>query len=95
VTRLPTPGAPPTTINGSVHRFADEVHALTLAVQRLSDQADDAAERVVVTASALKAAEDARRSRSESSWSPLSRTATAMGALVALATLLSLAYLRG
>jgi hypothetical protein len=74
-------------INGSIERFAVETHSLTLAVQRLGDQADAAAATVVVTAAALKAAEDARRAKSESSWSPLARTVSILGGLVALATL--------
>jgi hypothetical protein len=83
-------------INGSLKHLADEIHAQTMAVQRLSDQAVSRDATVVTTAAALKDAEDARRAKSESSWSPLSRTATILGALVAVVTLLGyLVYLKG
>lgn len=80
-------------INGSIAALASEMHQLTLAVQRLGDQAVSRDATVVTTAAALKDAEDARRSKDDHSWSPLTRVATALGALVALATLVSYAYL--
>lgn len=78
-------------INGSLDRLASEMHALTLAVQRLGDQAVSRDATVVVTAAALKDAEEARRSKTESSWSPwtkgfatLAAVATAVGLALAL-----------
>jgi len=80
-------------INGSIEGLRLEMHQLTLAVQRLGDQAVSRDATVVTTAAALKDAEDARRAKSESSWSPMSRAATVLGALVALATLVGYLYL--
>lgn len=61
--------------------MTDEMHNLTLAVQRLGDQAVSRDATVVTTAAALKDAEDARRSKSEQGWTPVQRII----ALVALA----------
>jgi hypothetical protein len=74
-------------INGSLHRIANEMHSLTLAVQRLGDQAVARDATVVTTAAALKDAEEARRTASEQSWSPLARVGAALGILVAVVTL--------
>jgi hypothetical protein len=71
-------------INGSLSDLASEMHELTLAVQRLGDQADAAAKTVVTTASALKDAEEARRGRSEQSWSPIQKFLALLAAAVAL-----------
>jgi hypothetical protein len=68
-------------INGSIGNMTDEMHNLTLAVQRLGDQAVSRDATVVTTAAALKDAEDARRSKSEQGWTPVQRII----ALVALA----------
>jgi hypothetical protein len=73
-----------TAINGSLADFAREMHDLTLAVQRLSDQAVSRDATVIATAAALKDAEDARRDRSERSWSPLARFSLAIAAVGAL-----------
>jgi len=74
-------------INGSLADIANEMHALTLAVQRLGDQAVSRDATVVTTAAALKDAEDARRSKSESSWSPVQK---AFAVLAAIATAVGL-----
>lgn len=66
---------------------------MTLAVQRLGDQADAAAKTVVTTASALKDAEDARRGKAEQSWSPVQKLLAVVGVIVAVAGLY-LAYNR-
>jgi len=74
-------------INGSIAHLAEEMHQLTLAVQRLGDQADANARTVITTAAALKAAEDARRALSEQRWSPVQKlfaVVAGLGALVAL-----------
>jgi hypothetical protein len=78
-------------INGSLAKIADEMHELTLAVQRLGDQAISRDATVVTTAAALKDAEAARwdrsdRSwdRSDRSWSPLARLSAAIGGAAAL-----------
>ena len=67
-------------INGSLARLADleaervkGIHDLTLAVQRLGDQAEANAKTVITTAKALKDAEDARRSKSDQTWTPWQR----------------------
>jgi hypothetical protein len=76
-------------INGSIKRFSDEVHQLTMAIQHLGDQAISRDATVLTTALALKDAEEARRASSESSWSPVARISTVLGAAAALAALLS------
>ena len=71
-------------INGSMNDVARALHVLTLAVQRLGDQADANAKTVIATASALEKADAARRAQSETSWSPLTRLGVVVGALAAL-----------
>lgn len=73
-------------INGSVEDLKDEMHALILAVQRLGDQAVAREATVLTTASALKESDQARRDKSDQSWSPwakgfavLAAVATAVG----------------
>jgi hypothetical protein len=73
------------TINGSIADVAKALSALTMAVQRLGDQAvSDAATRIT-TAAALKDADAARRDKSEQSWSPLQKVMTTLGALATVA----------
>ena len=72
------------TINGSIGDMTREMHNLTLAVQRLGDQAVSRDATVVTTAAALKDAEEARRSQAESSWSPWQKLLAVIGGLVAL-----------
>jgi hypothetical protein len=74
-------------INGSISDLAREMHALTLAVQRLGDQAVSRDATVVTTAAALKDAEDARRSQSEQAWSPYTKIFAALAAVAALAAI--------
>lgn len=73
-------------INGSMEKVASELHALALGVQRLADSAASDRATVITTAAALKAAEDARRTQSDTSWTPWQRIAVIVGALTALAT---------
>ncbi|MFC5268475.1 hypothetical protein ACFPJ1_40755 [Kribbella qitaiheensis] len=78
------------TINGSLADVAKELHDLKLAVQRLGDQAVSRDATVVTTAAALKDAEDARRSKTESAWSPVAKAIAIGGvALVAIGTVLT------
>jgi methyl-accepting chemotaxis protein len=77
-------GARLTRLNGSIERHAAAIEALTLSVQRL-DSNTTANNRTVIammksaeetakkTAEALAAAELARRTKSEHSWSPLAQ----------------------
>ena len=74
-------------INGSLESVSKEMHALTLAVQRLGDQAVSRDATVITTAKALKDAEDARRDKTEQSWSPLTRLSLVLGVLVSLTIL--------
>ena len=74
-------------INGSLEKVAKEMHELTLAVQRLGDQAVSRDATVVTTAAALKDAEDARRSKSESAWSPWAKVLALVAGVVAVAGL--------
>lgn len=76
-------------INGSLADIANEMHALTLAVQRLGDQAISRDATVVTTAAALKDAEDARRAKGEQTWTPFARTIAVLGGLAALAAVVA------
>jgi hypothetical protein len=80
-------------INGQLARIGDEMHGLKLAVQRLGDAAQSDRSTVKTTAAALKSADEARRDRTESAWSPLTRLSIAVGILAGLATVVSIAYL--
>jgi hypothetical protein len=71
-------------INGSIDRFADELHVLVLAIQRLADAADADRSTVKVTAEALKEAEAARRDKSEQGWMPFQRGLAVLGGLAAV-----------
>lgn len=75
------------TINGSLATISEQLRAMTLAVQRLGDQAEASARTVVTTAAALKEAEAARRSSDEQAWSPMTRifaVVAALGAVVGI-----------
>ena len=71
-------------INGSIDRFADEVHELTLGIQRLADAADADRSTVKVTAQALEKAEQARWDKSEQGWTPFQRGLAIIGGLAAI-----------
>jgi hypothetical protein len=78
-------------INGSIERVADEMAGMKLLLQRLADSADADRKTVVVTAAALKDAEEARRSTTNDRWSPWQKAIaliTGAGALAALAALI-------
>lgn len=74
-------------INGSLASLLQALTDLTLAVQRLGDQADASAATTVATAAALAEAEDQRRRTSDRSWSPWARAFAVAGGLAALAGL--------
>jgi hypothetical protein len=76
------------TINGSLERIAGSLEQQTLAIQRLGDQAESAAKTVITTASALKDAEDVRRSKTEQSWSPVQKALAVIGAFVTVTGLI-------
>jgi hypothetical protein len=80
-------------INGSIKHVADELARVNMQLQRLGDQAMAREATVVTTAAALKESEEARRNKSESSWSPAAKTLTVIGALVGLAGLVVAVYL--
>jgi hypothetical protein len=73
-------------INGSMERVANELVKQTLAIQRMSDAMTANEATVLKTAAALKDAEEARRDRTETRWSPLTRLGIVVGILVGLAT---------
>jgi hypothetical protein len=75
-------------INGSVADTARELRQLTLAVQRLGDQAEASAATVIATAKALKEADEARRDKQESAWSPMQRALAVLAGLGVLVTLI-------
>jgi len=81
-------------LNGSVKTLVSEVHALTLAIQRLTDQGTARDATVITTAAALKDAEAARRDRSEQTWSPFAKTITVLGVLLVAVGILLAAVLR-
>jgi hypothetical protein len=70
-------------INGSIERLTGEMHTLVLAVQQLHSDAVSSAATVIVTAKALEDAEKARRSKSDSTWTPWARIMAVAGALAA------------
>lgn len=85
-------------INGSIERqvetntrlrteLTESIATLTLAIQRMSDAMTANEATVIKTAAALKDAEEARRDRSETSWSPLTRLSLVIGIIAALATI--------
>jgi len=71
-------------INGSLADIAREMHELTLAVQRLADQAEANAATVIATAKALKDADEARRAQVERTWSPVQKLLAVIAGLAAL-----------
>lgn len=71
-------------INGSLADMVREMHDLTLAVQRLGDQAVARDATVVTTAAALKDAEEARRGSSERSWTPVARVLAIAGGVATI-----------
>jgi len=75
-------------INGSLADVARELHELTLGVQALVQRADSDAATRITTAAALKDAEDVRRNRSDSSWSPWARGLLVLGGLAAVAAII-------
>lgn len=73
-----------TIINGSIDRFTKEMQNMVLAMQRVSDQAEAARVTALVTAQALKDADDTRRALGEKRFVPWARGAVLVGALGAL-----------
>jgi len=77
-------------LNGSLGDVAAELRGLTLAVQRLGDAAESDRATVITTATALEKAAQARRDTSESRWSPTAKVIAIIGALAAVATVVTL-----
>lgn len=82
-------------INGSLEKNADRMGEMVAGMATMSGDIRaimdrlDAAERTrIATAAALKDQEDARRSKSEDTWTPLQRTLAVIGATVALGALI-------
>lgn len=74
-------------INGSLADLVEEMHELTLAVQRLGDQAVSRDATVITTAAALKDADAARRDKTEQSWTPFTKFLAVLAGLVTFAGL--------
>jgi hypothetical protein len=74
-------------INGSMADVAIELKHLNSQMQHLADTADSDRATVITTASALEKAENARRDKSTSRWSPVERL---IGIAFALAALISI-----
>jgi hypothetical protein len=77
-------------INGSIKDLIGEVHGMRLDVQRLGDAAESDRATVITTATALEKAAQARRDTSESRWSPTAKVIAIIGALAAVATVITL-----
>lgn len=77
-------------INGSLADIAQEMHRVMLAVQRLGDEAIARDATALATAFALKEAEEARRVKAESAWTPIGKMIAALGAVAAIATVVGL-----
>ena len=77
-------------INGSIDRFADEVHDLTLVIQRLADAAAADRDTALATARALKDAEESRWEKSRHGWTPVQRL---MAFVTALSAVVGTVYL--
>jgi hypothetical protein len=80
-------------INGSLAQIAGRLGEMTLALQRLSDQAVARDATVVTTAAALKDADAARRREDDKSWSPIGRLFAAIGAATAVITVVLAVFL--
>jgi hypothetical protein len=80
-------------INGSLDHVANELRDLTLAVQRLGDQAVSRDATVLTTAAALKEAEAARRDKSEQAWSPVAKAFAVIAAVATVIGLVTTLYL--
>lgn len=76
-------------INGQLAALVKELHQLTLAVQRLGDEAIASAATAHTTATALEKADDARRKAAEHRWSPLQRLSALGGILAAMAAVIT------
>lgn len=74
-------------INGSLAKVATEMHDMTLAVQRLGDQAEAGNRSAAATAQAVRDAQAARLARSAEVWSPWQKT---FAVLAAVATAVAL-----
>jgi hypothetical protein len=72
-------------INGSMEHVAEELHNVVLGIQRLGDAADADRQTARITAAALKEQEQARRDKSETRWTPMSRLITVIVAVAVIA----------
>lgn len=79
-------------INGAMDRVADQLADLVLAVQRLGDAAQADRATVLVTATALEKAAQARRESAEMRWSPRAKFLAAVMAVAAAAEAIVLIY---
>jgi hypothetical protein len=70
-------------INGSIADVARELATLTLAVQRLGDEARAREATVKTTADALEAARKARADTADSNWTPFQRALAVVAAAAA------------
>jgi hypothetical protein len=74
-------------INGHIKDLVMEIHGMRLNIQRLADQAEASAKTVIATATALRAADEARSTSSTRSWTPWARS---FAVLSATATIISI-----
>jgi uncharacterized coiled-coil protein SlyX len=65
-------------INGSMSLVADRLKDIDLSLQRLTDRFDAAQATVIATANALEKAEQARRVKTETTWSPKAKFLTVL-----------------
>lgn len=71
-------------INGSIAKVGAELHVITMAVQRLADQAVARDATTVATAKALREADETRRANEGDTWTPWQRMFAVIAACAAL-----------
>ena len=71
-------------IASTVKEHGEEISALKMFTQRLSDDAKASRETALSLAKALKEADEARRDKSEQSWTPFQRSIAIISAVTAV-----------
>lgn len=79
-------------INGTVAGFVIEMHALTVAVQRVADQQNEAARVALATAAALANDVVSRRNASETAWRPWVRVFAVVAAMSSVVSALAVYF---
>jgi hypothetical protein len=77
-------------INGQLVKIFERLSSMDAGVQLLAQQAISRDATVITTAAALKDAEEARRQKTETRWTPLTRMVAVIGALAGVAAIVTL-----